>query len=169
MKILVFDDSEQHRRSAQAQLSSEHDVTIVSTYDEAESQLCNNQFDVFLTDLLVPASSRSQGSVGQKYVAQEMPLGTSLALLALQRGVQKIAIITDANHHDHPASASFDAIRSDTDGLIAIGDVKIVALNSYVTAYFDATGKELGGSVEGWPKDGVYVAKNWAAALKRLA
>ncbi|MFA6445724.1 MAG: hypothetical protein WCW14_00535, partial [Candidatus Paceibacterota bacterium] len=65
-------------------------------------------FDVVLTDLLVPASQQAQGPDGSRYVGQEMPLGTTIALLALVAGVKKVAVVTDMNHHNHPASAAFD-------------------------------------------------------------
>ena len=65
-------------------------------------------FDIVLTDLLVPASRQAQGGEGTKFVGQEMPLGTTIALLALVAGVKKVAVVTDMNHHSHPASAAFD-------------------------------------------------------------
>jgi CheY-like chemotaxis protein len=66
------------------------------------------KFDVVLTDLLVPASSQAQGDEGQRLVGQEMPLGTTIALLALTVGIKNVAVVTDMNHHKHPASAAFD-------------------------------------------------------------
>lgn len=67
-------------------------------------------FDIVLTDLLVPASRQAQGGEGMKFVGQEMPLGTTIALYALCAGVKKVAVVTDMNHHHHPASAAFDYI-----------------------------------------------------------
>ncbi len=155
MKILVFDDTEKHRRAAEALLKG-HDLTVVGTYDEAQSALLpktdedlrkdifcerfgdrspykqgvseeesterNNyywgeakekattypDFDVVMTDLMVPASEQAQGGEGLQYVGKEMPLGSIIALLAIAKGVKKVAIVTDTNHHDHPASAAFD-------------------------------------------------------------
>lgn len=163
MKILVFDDTESHRQSATLQLSEDHDLTVVGTYDEAQeafvpitdydkaAQLLPDllekaglsrsfnpyqdnrdapeadkekycaadkeadelattypDFDIVLTDLLVPASRQAQGGEGLKFVGQEMPLGTTIALYALCAGVKKVAVVTDMNHHHHPASAAFD-------------------------------------------------------------
>jgi hypothetical protein len=156
MKILVFDDSAIHRKSAELSLKG-HNLTVVGTYDEAQKALLPQtdeklrdqiftekfgdndpyksdgitkdarqermnfyrnearksattypDFDVVLTDLLVPASRQAQGGEGTKFVGQEMPLGSIIALLALVNGVKKVAVVTDMNHHSHPASAAFD-------------------------------------------------------------
>jgi len=69
-------------------------------------------FDVVLTDLLMPPSLRAQGDKGMRFIGQEMPLGTTIALLALTVGIKNVAVATDADHHDHPASAAFDRFRS---------------------------------------------------------
>lgn len=66
-------------------------------------------FDVVLTDLLVPASSQSQGNKGRAFVGQESPVGIFIGLLAAIKGRAKYAaVFTDSNHHEHPASACFD-------------------------------------------------------------
>lgn len=161
MKILVFDDSPIHRKSAELTLKG-HDLTIVGTYDEAQELLASNldyekqnkiisqllvkaglapdfnlwqaensseeekgkynsayweseeqattwpDFDVVLTDLLVPASRQAQGGEGLQFVGQQMPLGTAIALLALCGGVKNVAVVSNENHHHHPASAALD-------------------------------------------------------------
>ncbi len=65
-------------------------------------------FDVVLTDLFVPASSQAMGPKGKRFIGQEMPLGTTIALLAICAGVKNVAVVTDGDHHDHPAIAAFD-------------------------------------------------------------
>ncbi len=65
-------------------------------------------WDVVLCDLMMPASGSEQGSEGQKFVGQEMPVGWSLALSAAREGAKFVAVVTDTNHHDHPASAMLD-------------------------------------------------------------
>lgn len=107
MKILVFDDNVIHRASARITLAS-HELTVVGSYDEAQKVLLNDgPFDVVLTDLMVFPSKQQLGQPG-KFINQEMPLGSMIALLAIYRGVKNIAIVTDTNHHDHPASAALD-------------------------------------------------------------
>lgn len=180
MKILVFDDNELHRKAA-AVLLKDHDVTIVSTYDEAQAALAPKvdydkirtsliemgwsdfqpwsegvteerraeyyqakevakeratyriAFEVFLGDLLVPASSQSMGPDGEEFIGQEMPLGTSLAFLALSQGIKLVAVVTDTNHHNHPASATFDVFRK----VFSVGDAKVLLTNESVVDYLD--------------------------------
>lgn len=77
------------------------------TKARAESML--PYWDVVLCDLLMPAGSNAQGGVGLQYVGQEMPVGWSLALTAAQSGAKFVAVVTDMNHHHHPASAMLDS------------------------------------------------------------
>ena len=41
-----------------------------------------------------------------------MPIGWGLALLAAKKKVKYVAVATDTNHHDHPASAVLDYLLS---------------------------------------------------------
>jgi len=136
-------------------------------------------FDVVLTDLLVPASSRTQGTKGQQFVGKEMPLGSIIALLALTRGVKMVAVVTDSGHHDHPASAAFDTFNS-----VAVvgGDVKVLCTNQAITSADESTGekvtREFLDSKEGkmkYPVDkkdysrkGLIYVKAWDKVLARL-
>ena len=191
LKILVFDDSEIHRKTAKLTLEG-HDLTIVGTYDEAQEallpvrddrkaerilpellekaglvrdfdpyeknkdatkayktkyRLANDKardlattypdFDVVMTDLLVPASRQAQGGEGERLVGQEMPLGTTIALLALSAGVRNVAVVTDKNHHHHPASAALDCF-----GMNRLPGVNILCTNNVGYVQTDeATGK----------------------------
>ena len=109
MKILVVDDNATYQQSARDTLAN-HDLTVVGTYDEAQALLApNHNFEVVLCDLLLPASGQSLGTRGEQYRGKEMPVGIFLALLAARNGADYVAVLTDANHHQHPASACFDA------------------------------------------------------------
>lgn len=121
MKILVIDDSPLHHASARQTLGG-HEVTIASTYDEAHRLLngvtegftheSGQSFEAVLSDLLMPASEMTMGPEGEKYVGQEMPVGFALSLMAALNGAKYVAVVTDTNHHDHPASAMLDAFAS---------------------------------------------------------
>lgn len=67
-------------------------------------------WDAVLCDLLMPAGRNAQGGDGLKYVGQEMPVGWSLAITAALRGAKYVAVVTDMNHHHHPASAMLDSM-----------------------------------------------------------
>ncbi len=120
MKILVIDDSRNNLDAAKAQLSAEHEVTTAETYDEGQSLLGGSYkrgvspsnthaYDMVLVDLLMPASYQQQGPDGEQFVGQEMPVGIFLGLLAAKNGAKYVGVLTDSDHHSHPASACFDS------------------------------------------------------------
>jgi len=106
MKILVIDDNPIHIASAQV-FAVDHELTTAADYDEA-IKLLEDKWDVVLCDLLMPAGFDKQGPIGKKFSGQEMPVGFGLALMFALRGAKYVAVATDSNHHDHPASAMFD-------------------------------------------------------------
>lgn len=154
MRILVIDDTKKHLDAA-LQTLVDHDVTICSTYDDALELLeeCYDReaekryisegmsewnarqkaskenklpyWDVVLCDLLMPAGNDAQGSKGQQFVGQEMPVGWSLALVAATRGAKYVAVASDTNHHDHPASAMIDRI-----GVVNVDGAKVIFTNN---------------------------------------
>jgi len=89
-------------------------------------------FDIVLTDLLVPASAQSQGPDSMKYVGQEMPLGTIIAFLAIKNGVKHVGVITDASHHSHPASAALDELGGYDGEPFGIGNVRILFASNFL-------------------------------------
>lgn len=123
MKIIVIDDKQKHLDAAIQTLIG-HDVTICSTYDDALELLEGQYWDAVLCDLLMPAGRDAQGPKGKKYVGKEMPVGWSLALFAARRGAKYVAVISDMNHHDHPASAMIDRI-----GTVYVNTAKVAFLN----------------------------------------
>ena len=104
---------------------AKYEAALDKSYELTTSR---QNFDVVLTDLLVPASRQAQGDEGKPFVGQEMPLGTTIALLALCNGVRKVAVVTDKNHHAHPASAAFDCFERDR-GMGPVEGVKILCTN----------------------------------------
>ena len=169
MKILVIDDNSDHRAAAEAQLK-DHNLTVVGTYDEGV-ELVNPmmgdskcEFDVVLTDLLMPASKESQGDKGEQFIGQEMPVGIFLALMAAANGAKYVAVSTDANHHDHPASACLDYYHYSRKDFLRVEDAKLVFSNTSVE-YFSR--KDLSKKVDREDKDAVWV-KDWRALLDWL-
>jgi CheY-like chemotaxis protein len=145
-------------------------------------------FDVVLTDLLVPASRQAQGPDGSQFVGQEMPLGAVIALLALSAGVTKVAVVTDMNHHNHPASAAFDCFRGVSN---KIPGVSIICTNRVGMVSIDEATSELvegkflrddnrNDTAEGLKKypyvgpnnwgsrKGLLLGKDWGGILKQL-
>jgi CheY-like chemotaxis protein len=146
-------------------------------------------FDVVMTDLMVPASARAQGPDGKKFIGQEMPLGTSIALLAITRGIKNVSVVTNMSHHDHPAAATFDRFKSNGyqgTGETKIPDLNIICTNHTQEVLIDEQTKkivpwEFLKSYEGERKYplktkekytreriGIVRAKDWGKVLKRL-
>lgn len=177
MRILVIDDNETHRAAAQAQLA-EHELTVVGTYDEGQEQIERGGFEAVLVDLMLPASSRAQGKEGMQLVGQEMPIGIFLALLATRHGAQYVGVLTDTNHHDHPASACLDMFHT---GNMNIDGTKVVLVNSgFIGHYapdnmaddFETMEPYFDEAKQGWrchqaPDNAIY-AKNWRTLLRYL-
>jgi hypothetical protein len=124
--VLVFDDTQKHLKAAREQLSDICNLVITDQYERAEQLLQFRSFDCVLLDLLVPPSPRTLGPEGQKHLGTEMPLTPILAFLALSQGVKKVGILTDANHHNHPASAALDIFRDP----FMLGDAKVIMSNA---------------------------------------
>lgn len=109
LKIVVVDDSLRHLEAAQEQLGSQHDLVTLESYEDAIKRLePSTDVQVLLSDLLMPAEPYCLGPQGLKLLGHEIPIGLVLALRAAFVGVKWIAVITDANHHNHPMSAALD-------------------------------------------------------------
>lgn len=137
-------------------------------------------FDTVMTDLLVPASRQALGGEGTQYAGKEMPLGSIIALLALVNGVKNVAVVTNKNHHHHPASAAFDCFsEGHMDG------INIICTNRVGEVLMD---EETGGRVDKeflnsdagkvkyprpngesyGPREGLIWGKNWGEVLEQL-
>lgn len=141
-----------------------------------EQATTHPDFDVALVDLLVPASRQSQGP-NSKEAGKEMPIGIFIGLLAAVKGKARyVAVFTDSNHHDHPASACFDAFNKhpEFNGIkgvpFEVAGSKIVLTNySNWVNQFDPDNLEKELEYEEYKKRSDTVrAKNWREVLKHL-
>ncbi len=105
LSILVIDDTPKHIASAKKGLAG-HRLTTATGYQEAMELLGKEKFDVVLTDLHLPMSSKT---MGDKFKLGELvPYGILLMIEAARQGAKKVAVVTDLSHHDDPFSAAFD-------------------------------------------------------------
>jgi len=140
LRILVIDDSSKHIDSAKHGLAGHH-LTTATGYQEAMTLLGSEKFDVVLTDLHLPMSSRT---MGDKFKLGELvPYGMLLMVEAVRHGARRVGIVTDLSHHDDPFSAAFDHF---SQFLIPMGTAEVRMMHSKMV-------------------DG---AKDWAEALSRL-
>ncbi len=144
-------------------------------------------FDVVLSDLLVPASRQAQGPDGYKHIGTEMPVGIFIGLVAAVRAHAKyVAVFTDSDHHSHPASACFDVFNEcetqPTPFSVESSKVLLSNTRNWI-GHFDpqnlATEVDIYADLPGdvspyqreqeWMAEGKVVrAKNWAALLAYL-
>ncbi|NQV88371.1 MAG: hypothetical protein HQ402_02360 [Parcubacteria group bacterium] len=140
LRILVIDDTHGNIASAESVLAGHH-LTTVTGYEEAMTLLGNEKFDVVLTDLHLPMSSKTMGSKFQ--LGELVPYGMLLMVEAARQGAKHVAVITDLSHHDDPFSAAFDHYSRFP---VKIEDAKVIMVHAPM-------------------KDGV---KDWATALSWL-
>ena len=110
MRILLVDDSLQHRRAGMIQLEAlGHEVLACSGYGDARKAAEAERFDAALIDLLMPAEATTLGTEARiEHVGREIAIGFPLAIELARLGLPKIAVATDTNHHNHPMSAVVD-------------------------------------------------------------
>ncbi len=148
MKILIVDDSKKHREAARTQLEAlGHEVVVMSGYTDllrGGSILKEKSFDVALIDLLMPAESMTLGEKGMEHFGHEMMVGFPLSIFLAMSGVPRVAVVTDTNHHDHPASAIMDSFLC---GPLTVSGASVMYLHAHLTAES---------------------SKDWAAALEEV-
>ncbi len=134
-------------------------------------------FDVVLTDLLVPPSTLQQGQdMPLRFPKEEMPVGIFIGLLgAVKAGAKYVAVFTDSSHHAHPASACFDAFSRHPGeewqpAAFSVGETKFILCNNrgWVRKYDPS---DLSKPLEGeaaYNRTDTVRAKNWEALLEYL-
>jgi CheY-like chemotaxis protein len=178
MKVLVFDDNENHCAVAVAQLGKNHDLTVVRSFKEATEVLKPREvkdeegkykmvyanFDVVLTDLLVPDPREDR----------EQPLGIFIALnAAAVNHIPIVGVLTDMNHHDNTASSAMDPFDKAwwyPKGYFEIDGCKVfMSNNPGHIGYFDPSdlSKELEYEEYSKRTDSVR-AKNWSKFLDEI-
>lgn len=159
---------------------SEEKWTIAKNYWARERQITKDwtvypNFDAVLTDLMVPASKKSLGA-GAHLAGQEMPLGTTIALLAIASGIKKVAVVTDIDHHSHPASAALDCFHGVSRGelkILCTSRVDMINIDFKTLEIVDDAFLETPEGKTKYPgswdcRVGLIKGKNWASVLECL-
>jgi CheY-like chemotaxis protein len=112
-------------------LEEESRVTVWKCAAQADREASTyQQFDVMLSDLMMPAPEEVLSQEAKAHFhKEEQPMGSFLVLLAMKAGVKKIGLVTNMNHHHHPASAALDGFNTRRTGGFSIGDTKVVCWN----------------------------------------
>jgi CheY-like chemotaxis protein len=106
-RVLVVDDTLCHQWSA-ALLLADYDLTIARGFDEALALLENNTYEIVLTDMQMPMSTK--GALSSFVLGGLVTYGLLIANEAARLGTKCVAVVTDLNHHTDPFSAAFDII-----------------------------------------------------------
>lgn len=122
MRVLVIDDNSLHQQSARQTLK-EHELLVATSYEEGFQLLTpffdgyvakgekGMVFDAVLSDLLMPApGTMLSPDAKREHEDKEQPLGWALVLRAVLNGARFAAVVSQTNHHDHPAAFALDAI-----------------------------------------------------------
>lgn len=109
-KILVIDDKQPNLDSAKKQFQNK-DVELICCplYSVAVNFIKTKQFDIVLTDLMLPGESEGV-SQNNPEVGKEVPYGLILSILARNCGVKNVAIMTDISHHSGPIAWAMDQL-----------------------------------------------------------
>jgi len=116
--VLVVDDSFANLAAAEQQLGGEYDVTTAHRYLRARKIMEERTFDMILTDLYMPTECAGlTQAAAEEYGGRLIPVGLPIALQAKSLGVQRIAVVSDGNHHNHPISWALDPVRDGSAGI----------------------------------------------------
>lgn len=142
MKILVIDDTLAHQASARQTLGN-HDLTVATSYEEGFRLLTpvaslpppykccpdvrrgekGNYYDAVLSDMLMPATDMMLSlKAKERFEGKEEALGWVLVMRAVLNGTRFAALVSDTNHHDHPAGYALDALDNADEDAYAWGD-----------------------------------------------
>jgi CheY-like chemotaxis protein len=117
VKILVVEDKQENIEAAIEQLQG-HDVDIATDYHTASRKIMGKfrqtepTYDVVITDLFIPYTTKDWGPVLDKNRCDASPksFGYNLLLLAVAQQIPHIGLLTDTNHHQNVESAAIDEL-----------------------------------------------------------
>jgi len=132
MKVLLLEDKAQNIESLKIAITNacpDADITIMTEiganfyeYTGADEVVKLASYDAVITDVNMPGYTDCDGMIMS-------PIGPIIALKALQAGVKRIAVLTDANHHEaNPVSKAADLFRYGREGGgdCIVGNVKFI-------------------------------------------
>ena len=103
-----------------------HNIRLVSSYEEALRQLADQKFDAIITDLRIVVSDEATGGMDFG-VGELMPYGIPIAMEAAYKGVRHIGVIVDPHHSKDSLVTVFDYFKRSSSGNI---DSKIIMVDS---------------------------------------
>ena len=177
LEILVVEDKPHHQEAAR-QLLSEYNVQIVSTFDEVTDllrlpmtwdgdDLVQPTYDAVLTDMFLTQGRGILSPDVRHLASEQMPFGYPIALMACQKGVPYVAIVSDANHHSGPIAYSMDFFAKEyinRKTIQQVGNSRLAIFNGRIKnwTYLNKDGRV---ATKENAEEGAILVKNWAEAL----
>ncbi len=112
LHILVVDDKPSNLKRALELLGNRHYVTLAKGYADGRRLIAERSYEVVLSDSQMPLGFDAKTALSEDAieVGSTVPCGPYLVFPATKKGA-KVAIVTDANHHQDWTSALFDGLR----------------------------------------------------------
>lgn len=109
LHVLIVDDNPENLKLALVELlNDQYYVTLASGYTEALQLIRSNRYDAVLTDCqMSPETEKSALSLEAITIGETVHNGIFLVFHATRRGA-RVALVTDANHHQDWVSALLD-------------------------------------------------------------
>lgn len=132
-RILVIDDKNVNLDMAEKQFAGKNvELETVSTYSGALYLIKDRRFDIILTDLMLIGEgdgiSRDNLEIGR-----EVPYGLVLSIIAKNKGVEHVAIVTDISHHSGPIAWAMDELMGDNEIISCFTKNWLHAASSFVS------------------------------------
>ena len=112
MNVLIVDDLPENLETAVAEVTAYEpsaEVVITTSYKKAYKLIWDGEFDVVLSDLLMPCEDSTRN------VGEEIPVGFTMVVYAAKRGVKLVGVCSNANHHKNEHAHFLDLWSADVE------------------------------------------------------
>ena len=132
-RILVIDDKNVNLEMAEKQFAGKNvELETVSTYSGALYLIINRRFDMVLTDLMLIGEGNGIGRDNPE-IGKEVPYGLVLSIIAKNKGVEHVAIVTDISHHSGPIAWAMDQLMGNHEVIRCLTKNWLHAASSFVS------------------------------------
>ncbi len=121
VRILVVDDNLENLAKARRDFADKNVKLTCSPLFLVAADLISrdaSRFDIVLTDLMMPGEARGVYKNSPE-IGQEVPYGLVLSILAKNKGIPHVAIMTNVNHHSGPIPWAMDSILGENQAINA--------------------------------------------------
>lgn len=145
IKILIVDDNQENLERAKKEFSGRNvKLTCCSLFSVAADLLHERSYDVLLTDLMLPGEPNGIGEENAE-IGKDTPYGLVLAIMARNKGMKNVAILTDISHHSGPIAWAMDRLLFGTQSDIRCFDSKdwLAVANKFIPIVYNCGSDEI--------------------------